>query len=320
MNSDRLRHLKDEMEDLRAAHRERIQELRDEVRRSTEGLSDELSRFRATLKKTTKEDHRNRKERIAQIRAEVKTISENVAVQLESFRESMTAEAERARAERPNVMRETRAFVDNVRRAVMDMKAGFADERRRRQGEDARERSKFLDGVRASVSQLLAGYRAERLEREQVRAEAVAIAGRAPFPGRGPASALAAKGSSDDAGAGSKRAGADGSSGVASPPEDATPDDGSSRLAAVRNKGRQESAEPSDSAESVGDEEEGIDNLAVIQGIGPKMAFRLREQGVRTFDDLARATADEIRELMGGLPSFANVDAWIEQAEERAST
>ncbi|HHP7237083.1 helix-hairpin-helix domain-containing protein [Longibacter sp.] len=324
MNSDRLRHLKDEMEELRAAHRKRIQELRDEVRRSTEGLADELSRFRATLEKTTKEDRRHRSERIAQIRAEVKEISADVAVQLESFRESMAAEAERARAERPNVMRETRAFVNNVRRAVVDLTAGFADERRRRYGEDARQRSEFLDGVRASVSELLAGYRAERLQREQARAEAVAIPGRAPFPGRARASAPAAEVPRDDAGAGSKSAGAGELSRVAAPPDDttrddATPDEGGSRLAAVMDQARQESAEPSDPAEATGDED-GIDNLAVIQGIGPKMAFRLREQGVHTFDDLAGATADEIRELMGGLPSFADVDAWIEQAEERAST
>ena len=57
----------------------------------------------------------------------------------------------------------------------------------------------------------------------------------------------------------------------------------------------------------------------MIQGIGPKMAFRLRQQGIRTFGDLATATADEIRELMGGLPSFADVDAWIEQAGERVN-
>jgi predicted flap endonuclease-1-like 5' DNA nuclease/ElaB/YqjD/DUF883 family membrane-anchored ribosome-binding protein len=319
MNSDRLRHLKDEMEELRAAHRERIQELRDEVRRSTEGLADELSRFRATLEKTAKEDRRHRSERIAQIRAEVKTISADVAVQLESFRESMAAEAEQARAERPNVMRETRAFVNNVRRAVVEMKAGFADERRRRHGEDARQRSEFLDGVRASVSELLAGYRAERLQREQARADSAAIPGRAPSPGRAPATAPAAEGLRDDAGAGSTSAGAGESSGVAAPPDDATLDEGGSRLAAVMDQARQESAEPSVPAEATGDED-GIDNLAVIQGIGPKMAFRLREQGVHTFDDLAGATAEEIRELMGGLPSFADVDAWIEQAEERAST
>jgi len=88
-------------------------------------------------------------------------------------------------------------------------------------------------------------------------------------------------------------------------------------------KARQDSAASSDAAdasEATGDEDDDIDNLAVIQGIGPKMAFRLREQGVQTFDDLAGSTADEIRELMGGLPSFADVDAWIEQAKERISS
>lgn len=61
-----------------------------------------------------------------------------------------------------------------------------------------------------------------------------------------------------------------------------------------------------------------VDNLAVIQGIGPKMAFRLREAGVHTFDDLAQKTPDAIRDMMGGLPSFANVDSWIEQAADLA--
>lgn len=83
-------------------------------------------------------------------------------------------------------------------------------------------------------------------------------------------------------------------------------------------------AEASSSSESASDVTEApadtdeADNLAVIQGIGPKMAFRLREKGMRTFGDLANASPDEIRDLMGGLPSFADVDAWIEQARERA--
>jgi predicted flap endonuclease-1-like 5' DNA nuclease len=48
------------------------------------------------------------------------------------------------------------------------------------------------------------------------------------------------------------------------------------------------------------------------------MALRLRKAGVRTFQDLASVSSEDVREIMGGLPSFANVEAWIEQAGERA--
>jgi predicted flap endonuclease-1-like 5' DNA nuclease len=49
------------------------------------------------------------------------------------------------------------------------------------------------------------------------------------------------------------------------------------------------------------------------------MALRLRKAGVRTFGDLAAVSSDDVREIMGGLPSFANVEAWIEQADDRAN-
>jgi predicted flap endonuclease-1-like 5' DNA nuclease len=193
------------------------------------------------------------------------------------------------------------------------MKSQFADERRRRNDEDARDRADFLDGVKASVSELLAEYRAERFQREKARARAAAT------PAGASSASIAPR---DDDGAGNNPTDEETSRTVTSAANDATRDD-ESRLAAVMEKARQDSAASSDAAdasEATGDEDDDIDNLAVIQGIGPKMAFRLREQGVQTFDDLAGSTADEIRELMGGLPSFADVDAWIEQAKERISS
>jgi predicted flap endonuclease-1-like 5' DNA nuclease len=74
-----------------------------------------------------------------------------------------------------------------------------------------------------------------------------------------------------------------------------------------------------DAEETLADEgDEAVDDLTEIQGIGPKMALRFRKAGVHTFDDLAQLSEERVREIMGGLPSFANVEAWIEQAADRA--
>jgi predicted flap endonuclease-1-like 5' DNA nuclease len=73
-----------------------------------------------------------------------------------------------------------------------------------------------------------------------------------------------------------------------------------------------------DAGEEAVDADAAADDLTQIQGIGPKMALRLRKAGVRTFDDLADVSPEEVREIMGGLPSFANVENWIEQADDRA--
>jgi predicted flap endonuclease-1-like 5' DNA nuclease len=104
-------------------------------------------------------------------------------------------------------------------------------------------------------------------------------------------------------------------------PEDAKDEETASEPAPPDAEPRAEptgAASDEEDAAAATDASPETDNLAEIQGIGPKMAFRLREAGIRTFGDMASRTADEIRDLMGGLPSFADVDSWIDQAATKA--
>jgi large subunit ribosomal protein L17 len=59
-----------------------------------------------------------------------------------------------------------------------------------------------------------------------------------------------------------------------------------------------------------------VDDLEVIEGIGPKVARVLKESGIASFDDLAHANAAKVNEVLkaAGL-SMMNAEGWIEQAK-----
>ena len=58
------------------------------------------------------------------------------------------------------------------------------------------------------------------------------------------------------------------------------------------------------------------DALTEIKGIGPVCAERLRQAGITTFADVAKTSADQLREVTHAT-SVANPDEWIEQAKAR---
>ena len=58
------------------------------------------------------------------------------------------------------------------------------------------------------------------------------------------------------------------------------------------------------------------DDLTEIKGIGPVFAERLRQAGITTFADVAKTSADQLREVTHAT-SVANPDEWIEQAKAR---
>jgi hypothetical protein len=61
---------------------------------------------------------------------------------------------------------------------------------------------------------------------------------------------------------------------------------------------------------------ETLDDLKRIEGIGPRVEKVLQDAGIRTFDALARANPDEVKQVLNaaGL-QMMNPDGWIEQAE-----
>lgn len=74
-------------------------------------------------------------------------------------------------------------------------------------------------------------------------------------------------------------------------------------------------AEPETKAEA-----KAPDDLTVIKGIGPVVQDKLRDLGIVTFHDLARADPDDLlAQLKGSQPvSLARVRAWTEAARERS--
>ena len=59
------------------------------------------------------------------------------------------------------------------------------------------------------------------------------------------------------------------------------------------------------------------DDLTEIKGIGPVFAERLHQAGITTFADVAKASADHLREVTHAT-SVANPDEWIAQAKTRS--
>lgn len=56
------------------------------------------------------------------------------------------------------------------------------------------------------------------------------------------------------------------------------------------------------------------DDLTKINGIGPTFAKRLNEAGITTYQALAAATADQLREVTKAADWQANPEEWIQQA------
>ncbi len=60
-----------------------------------------------------------------------------------------------------------------------------------------------------------------------------------------------------------------------------------------------------------------VDDLTTIQGIGITMQNRLNRAGITTYAQLAEATPEHVREVLGGkLSRGARVEAWISRARE----
>ena len=59
-----------------------------------------------------------------------------------------------------------------------------------------------------------------------------------------------------------------------------------------------------------------VDELTKIEGVGPKVVKILKEAGITTFEELARAKAGDLQSILdsAGLPMM-NPEGWIDQAK-----
>ncbi len=60
-----------------------------------------------------------------------------------------------------------------------------------------------------------------------------------------------------------------------------------------------------------------FDDLTVIHGIGIASQDRLYTAGIKTFAQLARATPEDVRRILGQIGGGAKVEDWINEAGDR---
>ena len=80
--------------------------------------------------------------------------------------------------------------------------------------------------------------------------------------------------------------------------------------------GREERA--ADEAAANSPDESSSDDLTAIRGIGIATQNRLYRAGIKSYGQLARATPDDVRKILGKLAGGASVEDWIAQAKELA--
>lgn len=299
---EQMDQLRQDVNTLTQNNRRRLKELREEARATQASVKDLMADFRSEWTASVQEAAEARRARIEELREEVERSGVDVAEMLRTFRDELAEAARASREQRPAAAEEARAFVERIREEVRDLRRTLA-ERRAQQAEQGRaERQAFVEQMRSAVAELLAAARAD-LEGIEIDVE---TAVRRASAGEDDADTPGAEGDRLSSLLDEARSQA----GATDESEEETEED------EVR------AADTADDDMTDGDtaDDPNTDNLAAIQGIGPKMSVRMREAGVRTFEELAEKEPDEIRELMGDLPSFADVESWIEQAREHTES
>ncbi len=80
--------------------------------------------------------------------------------------------------------------------------------------------------------------------------------------------------------------------------------------------GRQERA--ADNAAGNSPDESSSDHLTAIRGIGIATENRLYSAGIKSYGQLARATPEDVRKILGKFAGGASVEKWIAQAKQLA--
>ncbi len=73
-----------------------------------------------------------------------------------------------------------------------------------------------------------------------------------------------------------------------------------------------------DRAEANLPDESSPDDLTAIRGIGIATQDRLYRAGIKSYGQLARASPEEVREILGKFAGGASVEKWIAEAKQLA--
>ncbi len=82
---------------------------------------------------------------------------------------------------------------------------------------------------------------------------------------------------------------------------------------------RRERAAEAEEAEAGEPPEVSPDDLAAIRGTGIATQDRLIRAGIESYGQLARATPEDVREILGKFAGGASVEKWIAQAKQLAN-
>ena len=74
-----------------------------------------------------------------------------------------------------------------------------------------------------------------------------------------------------------------------------------------------------DNAAANSPDESSSDHLTAIRGIGIATQNRLYRAGIKSYGQLARATPEDVRKILGKLAGGASVEDWIAQAKQLAN-
>ena len=84
-------------------------------------------------------------------------------------------------------------------------------------------------------------------------------------------------------------------------------------------RGETDRKRPTEKA-GLGDAKESTsDDLTVIRGIGLASQNRLNAAGIRSYAQLASASAEDVRKMLGKFGRGARIEKWIAQAQELAA-
>ncbi len=81
--------------------------------------------------------------------------------------------------------------------------------------------------------------------------------------------------------------------------------------------GRQERAV--DNAAANSPDESSSDDLTAIRGVGIATQNRLYRAGIKSYGQLARASPEDVRAILGKFAGGASVEKWITQAKQLAN-
>jgi predicted flap endonuclease-1-like 5' DNA nuclease len=284
-NMDRLRGEIDRAADDRHA---RLSELGDSIEELRAQVAEELSGARRELAHLAQRERGERQEQIQELVSSVSRIREEAASLLNSFREARAEDASISEQERREFLERARQFRQTIEDDVSQLRETYRTQLADASKAGGTARIESMDEIRESVERIR-GEAASMLEDVRVDLEQARNSFRKQVAAsEAPATEQTATN-------------ADTRNTATNP----APDD-----AEVPSGSADEAPERPIVPEDPGRE----DDLTEIVGIGPSTTLVLRAAGIRSFVDIANASPEQMREALGELARFSNIEYWADQA------